>query len=142
VSYGNGYGNNRSGSYNRGGGGNNNAGGSGYGNQNRTQKKPNQTTLRQNDRKSKPEDSDMWGTIVVDFALEPGMELYASFWANKDSTFGPKISLRPKQQQGAQQGRQGYGNRGGGYQRQQQPQQQQQGMYNSGPDLDDEVPFG
>lgn len=140
MSYGHGYGNNRGGSYNRGGGGNNNAGGSGYGNQGQYQPKDGIIYINPEPNPKTEQHPKYWGKGTFN-----GQNVRIAMWdGNKPNSF--KMEITSAQQQGAQQGRQGYGNRGGGYQRQQQPQQQyqqqqQQGMYDNGPDLDDKVPF-
>lgn len=141
MSYGNGYGNNRGGYGNRGGGysggGGNRSQGGGT-----MQKKPNVTYLKHNEQKNRPEDSDMWGSVVFDFDIKAGDKVNISFYSNEGKGWGPKLLFRqPKDQGGQQGGGGGYGQRGnGGYQRQQQAPQQQ-GMYDNGPDLNDDVPF-
>lgn len=136
MSYGNGYGNNRGGSYNRGGGGNNNSGGNGYGNKGQYQPKDGTIYINPEDNPKSANSPHYWGEGIFE-----GKKIRIAMWnGKKPNSF--KIAISPKQGQGAQQGRQGYGNQGGGYQHQQQPQQQQhQGMYDDGPDLNDEVPF-
>lgn len=147
MNYNNNYGNggNRGGHNNRGGGnrGNyNNGGGQQY------QKKPNRTNLAESKYQSDEFGGDMFGTITLDFQVNPGDEITLNYYANKKNGGIPSVTLKPKGQSGGSNGGGGYGNnqRRGGYGNRQ-PQQQQQGNdfgNNSGgfdPSLDDEVPF-
>lgn len=146
MSYNNNFGN-RGGHGNRGGGGNrsnNNGGGQQY------QKKPNRTNLAQSKFQSDAMGGDMFGTITLDFQVNPGDEVMLNYYANKATSGIPSVTLKPKEQAGNSSGGGGYGNnnqRRGGYGNRQPQQQQHQGndFGNNGggfdPSLNDEVPF-
>lgn len=129
MSYGNGYGNNRGGYGNRGGGGGNPSGGYNNRPQGNFQPKDGDVYLNPETNPKGPTSPAYWGTGTFN-----GQEVRIAMWhGKKPNSF--KIAISNKQPS------QGGGQQGGGYQNQQQGQQQQQGMYNNGPDLNDEVPF-
>lgn len=138
MSYGQGYGN-RGGGYGNRGGGN----GGGYGNRpaggGMKQKKPNQTYLKPNERKNSDTDSDFWGTIVSDFEIRPGDMISVSMYSNEGKDYGPKLIIKPRNNDGNQ--RQSYGNqqRGGNYGSR--GGNSNNAPVSNGPELDDEVPF-